>query len=76
MFASKVVVIVSPLHVGFRDVCAVNFDVDFSVFLLCLLLFAERPSVPDEVERQHEAKHAKNQESNIDLEGKETGIKT
>lgn len=39
------------LDKGLRYVGAVDFDVDFSVVLLLLLLFVERPSVADQVER-------------------------
>lgn len=57
-----------PLDVGLWDVRAVDFNVDFSVFLLLLLLSVERASVADEVERQQEAQHAESKESNVDLE--------
>lgn len=49
------------------DFTAVDFDVDLRGVLLQLLLFIERPSVPDQVERQQEAQHAQCKESNIDL---------
>lgn len=57
------------LHVGLRDVGAVDLDVDLSVFFPFLLLFLEDPSVVDEVEGQQEAQHAQNEQSDVDLKG-------
>lgn len=65
---SPVLYVYFPLDEGLRDVRAIDFDVDFSVFLLLLLLFMECPSVADEVERQQEAQHADNKKPNVDLE--------
>lgn len=60
------------LNEGLRHVRAIDFDVDLCVFLLQPLLFLERPSVADQVERQQEAQHADTEESNIDLEDNST----
>ena len=64
-----------PLDVGLGEVGAVNFDEDLGVVLLLLLLFVERPSEVDEVERQQEPQHAEGKESNVDLE-ENTRVKT
>lgn len=69
MFRGRVFVVVFSLHVGLRDVGAVDLDVDLSVFFPFLLLFLEDPSVVDEVEGQQEAQHAQNEQSDVDLKG-------
>lgn len=56
------------LDEGLWNVRAINFNVDLGVVHLLLLLFFERPSIADKVERQQEAQHTDNKESNIDLE--------
>lgn len=69
MFRGRVFVVFFSLHVGLRDVGAVDLDVDLSVFFPFLLLFLEDPSVVDEVEGQQEAQHAQNEQSDVDLKG-------
>ena len=60
----------SSLHIGFRDVSAIDFDEDLSVFFSFLLLFLKYLSVVDEVERQKEAQHTEDEKSDVDLEEK------
>lgn len=53
------------LDKGLREVRAVDFDVDLNVIVLLLFLFVERVSVVQQVERQQEAQHAEDEESNV-----------